>query len=58
MFLYVLYPKIENFCTKIDLKVILKIVMFLKLMLEIVDAFSNILVLISQVAALNWSDTI
>ena len=32
--------------------------MFLKLMLEIVDAFSNILVLISQVAALNWSDTI
>ena len=51
-------PKIENFCTKIDLKVILKIVMFLKLMLEIVDAFSNILVLISHVAALNWSYTI
>ena len=32
--------------------------MFLKLMLDIVDAFSNILVLISQVAALNWSYTI
>ena len=32
--------------------------MFLKLMLEIVGAFSNILVLISQVAALNWIYTI
>ena len=51
-------PKIENLCTKIDLKVILKIVMFLKLMLEIDDAFSNILILISHVAALNWSYTI
>ena len=32
--------------------------MFLKLMLRIVDVFGNVMVLISQVAALNWSDTI
>ena len=32
--------------------------MFLKLMLKIVEVASNVLVLISQVAALNWSDTI
>ena len=32
--------------------------MFLKLMLRIVEAYNNVLVLISQVAALNWSDTI
>ena len=39
-------------------EVLYSLVMFLKLMLEIVDAFSNILVLISHVAALNWSYTI
>ena len=32
--------------------------MFLKLMLGIVEVLSNVLVLISQVAALNWSHTI
>ena len=32
--------------------------MFLILMLRIVEVYSNVLVLISQVAALNWSDTI
>ena len=32
--------------------------MFLKLMLRIVEVFSNVLVLISQVAALNWTDPI
>ena len=32
--------------------------MFLKLMLRIVEVYSNVLVLISQVAALNWSDII
>ena len=32
--------------------------MFLKLMLRIVEVLSNVLVLISQVAALNCSDTI
>ena len=32
--------------------------MFLKLMLKMVEVPSNVLVLISQVAALNWSDTI
>ena len=32
--------------------------MFLKLMLGIVEFFNNVLALISQVAALNWSDTI
>ena len=32
--------------------------MFLKLMLRIVEVYSNVLVLISQVVALNWSDTI
>ena len=32
--------------------------MFLKLMLRIVEVYSNVLVLINQVAALNWSDTI
>ena len=32
--------------------------MFLKLMWRIVEVYSNVLVLISQVAAFNWSDTI
>ena len=32
--------------------------MFLNVMLRIVEVLSNVLVLISQVAALNWSDTI
>ena len=32
--------------------------MILKVMLIIVEVLSNVLVLISQVAALNWSDTI
>ena len=32
--------------------------MFLKLVLRIVEVYSNVFVLISQVAALNWSDTI
>ena len=32
--------------------------MFLKLMLRIVEVFGNVMVLISQVAGLNWSDTI
>ena len=32
--------------------------MFLKLILRIVEVYSNVLVLISQVAAPNWSDTI
>ena len=32
--------------------------MFLKIMLGIVEVLSNVLVLISQVAALNWSHTI
>ena len=32
--------------------------MFLKLKFRIVEVLSNVLVLISQVAALNWSDTI
>ena len=32
--------------------------MFFKLMLKIVEVPTNVLVLISQVAALNWSDNI
>ena len=32
--------------------------MFLKLMLRMVEVYSNVLALISQVAVLNWSDTI
>ena len=32
--------------------------MFLTLMLRIVEVFGNVLALISQVAALNWSDNI
>ena len=32
--------------------------MFLKLMLKIAEVLSNVFVLISQVVALNWSDTI
>ena len=32
--------------------------MFLKLMLRIIEVPSNVLVLINQMAALNWSDTI
>ena len=48
----------RHFCTKSDLKVLYPLVMFLKLMLRIVGVLINVLVLISQVAALNWSDTI
>ena len=48
----------RDFCTKGDLKVLYPLVMFLKLMLRIVEVHSNVLVLISQVAALNWSNTI
>ena len=48
----------RHFFTKSDLKVLYPLVMFLKLMLRIVEVYSNVLVLISQVAALNWSDTI
>ena len=48
----------RHFCTKSDLKVLYPLVMFLKLMLRIVEVYSNVLELISQVAALNWSDTI
>ena len=46
------------FFTKIDLKVLYPLVMFLKLMLLIVEVYSNVLVLISQAVALNWSNTI
>ena len=48
----------RHYCTKSDLKVIYPLVMFLKLMLRIVEVLSNVLVLISQVAALNWSHAI
>ena len=48
----------RHFCTKSDLKVFYPLVMFLKIMLGIVEVLSNVLVLISQVAALNWSHTI
>ena len=48
----------QDFCTKGDLKVLYSLVMFLKLMLRIVEVYCNVLVLISQVAALKWSDTI
>ena len=48
----------STFFTKIDLKVLYPLVMFLKLMLRIVEVYINVLVLSSQVAALNWSDTI
>ena len=47
-----------HFSKKSDLKVPKTLVMFLKLMLIIVEVLSNVLVLISQVAALNGSDTI
>ena len=50
--------EIRDFCTKGDLKVLHLLVMFLKLMLRIVEVYINVFVLISQVAALNWSDTI
>ena len=48
----------RHFCTKSNVIVLYPLVMFLKLMLRIVEVYSNVLVLISQVAALNWSDTI
>ena len=48
----------RHFFTKSDLKVLYPLVMFLKLILRIVEVYSNVLALISQVAALNWSDTI
>ena len=62
-----IYPKLglsrknaenRHFCTKSDLKVLYPLVMFLTLMLRIVEVYSNVLALISQVAALNWSDII
>ena len=40
------------------MNVLYPLVMFLKLMLKIFEVPSNVLVLISQVTALNWSDTI
>ena len=48
----------RDFCTKGDLKVLYALVMFVKLMLRIVEFYCNVLVLISQVAALKWNDTI
>ena len=48
----------QHFCTKSDLKVIKTIVMFLTLMLKILKVSTNVLVSISQVAALNWNDII
>ena len=51
-------PKIDIFDTKSHLHVLYALVMFLKLMLRIVEVLGNVLVLSSQVAALNWSDTI
>ena len=50
-------PK-RHFCTKSVLKILNTLVMFLKLMLKIVEVLNNVLVLISQVAALNWNNTI
>ena len=55
---YVKNAENRIFCTKSNLKVLYPLVMFLKLMLRIVEVLSNVLELISQVAALNWSDTI
>ena len=49
-------PKIDIFHEKLSESTLL--VMFLKLMLVIVEVFINVLVLISPVAALNWSHTI
>ena len=48
----------RNFCKKNDLNVLYPLVMFLKLMLTIYEVLINVLVCTSQVAALNWSDTI
>ena len=48
----------RHFAEKRDLKVFYPLVMFLKLMLIIGEVFITVLVLISQVAALNWSHTI
>ena len=48
----------RHFCTKSYLRVFYPLVMFLKIMLGMVEVLSNVLVLINQVAALNWSDTI
>ena len=48
----------STFVLENDLKVLKKLVMFLKLMFSIVEVVSNVLALISQVVALNWSDTI
>ena len=51
-------PKFDIFAKKSYLKALYPLVMFLTHMLERVEVFSNVLALISQVAALNWSDTI
>ena len=48
----------SNFDRKSHLHVLYALVMFLKPMLNIFEVPSNVLVLISQVAALNWSDNI
>ena len=47
--------KIDIFFMKNDLNALWPLVIFLKLMLKIVEVLSNVLVLISQVAVLNWS---
>ena len=43
---------------KIDLNVPLSLAMSLKLLITIIDILSKVLVLITQVAALNWSDNL
>ena len=56
------YPRQKRrkltFLHESDLKVDYPLVVFLTLMVRIVEVLSNVSVLISWVAALNWSDTI
>ena len=51
-------PKIDIFGMKSDLKAVYPLVVFLKLLVNVVELLSKVPVLSSQVVGLNWNDTI
>ena len=51
-------PKIDIFGMKSDLKAFYPLIVFLKLLVNVVELLSKVQVLSSQEAGLNWNDTI
>ena len=51
-------PKIDIFGMKSDLKSFYPLIVFLKLLVNVVELLSKVQVLSSQGAGLNWNDTI